>query len=353
MAYTTIDNPGDHFKVLTYTGNASTNAITGVGFAPDLIWIKHRTAGHDWTAWDTTRGTEVMLTTNEAYAEADGSSHGADGVTAFGSDGFTLGNVARTNASSAAHVAYNWKLNAGTRATFTESGDNPGGGRQVNATAGVSLIDYTGTGGAGTIAHGLGAVPHAIFVHDRGGNNHAVYHKGIAWDDPETDYLRLDTNIAAVDDSGRWNDTAPTSSVITLGTNNEVNGDGRTYIAWVFTSIKGYSKFGHYKGNGSADGPFIYTGFKPAWVLRKRSDDAQQWQLYDHKRPGTGNGDMHELYPDGTDAEGGSDGIDFLSNGFKVRVSNGGMNTSAANHIYAAFAEHPFVSSEGVPVTAG
>ena len=351
MAYTTIDDPGEHFKVLTYTGNASTNAITGVGFAPDLIWIKHRTAGHDWTAWDTTRGTEVMLTTNEAYAEADGSSHGADGVTAFGSDGFTLGNVARTNASSAAHVAYNWKLNAGTRATFTESGDNPGGGRQVNATAGVSLIDYTGTGGAGTIAHGLGAVPHAIFVHDRGGNNHAVYHKGIA-SDAETDYLRLDTNIAAVDESGRWNDTAPTSSVITLGTNNEVNGDGRTYIAWVFTSIKGYSKFGSYKGNYNADGPFIYTGFKPAFVMVKEADNANDWDLRDSARDPYNHVDTW-LRPNTTDAEGDSDAWDFLSNGFKIRQASNRTNRSDGTLIYAAFAENPFVSSEGVPCTAG
>ena len=350
MAYTTIDDPSAHFQTTLYSGTGSTASVTNGGnsdLQPDLVWIKCRNVVRDHRLLDSTRGVQKELVSNSASAEYTEST----GLTAFQSDGFQHGGANGYGASGENYVSWQWKANGGTRVTFSESGDNPAGGRQVNATAGFSLIDYTGTGGAGTIAHGLGAVPHAIFCHDRGGNNHAVYNRGLA-SDAETDYLRLDTTGASVDDSGRWNDTAPTSTVFTLGSNNEVNGDDRTYVAWVFTSIQGYSRAGSYEGNGNADGPSVFLGFRPAFLMIKGYAGTDDWIMLDHKRSGY-NSENEHLDANNTSVESdGSGNIDFLANGFKIKSSFSSLNFHSGEYAYIAFAEFPFVSSKGVPCTA-
>jgi hypothetical protein len=220
-------------------------------------------------------------------------------------------------------------------------------------TQDFQLLQQQERGGAGTISHGLGAVPHWIISKGRSNDGGwVVYHQNNT-SAPETDALNLSSNDTTVDAVAWFNDTAPTSSVFTVGTTNDINGDGRTYIHYVFTEIQGYSKFGSYTGNGNADGPFVYTGFKPAWLLIKRTDNAQNWNLHDNKRS-TFNTTKADLFPNLSNAEetGNGNFIDFLSNGFKHRASTNSLNASSGDFIYIAFAEHPFVSSKGVPVTA-
>ena len=351
MAYTTIDDPSAHFHTQLYTGTGSELSITNNAnpgdFKPDWIWIKQRNAVTDHGVFDSSRGVTKNLKTNTTDAE----STEAQSVKTFNTDGFTLGTSGDYNGSSDTHVAWQWKANGGT--TSSNGDGSTTSTVQANTTAGFSIVLLaTGSAGSKTYGHGLGVAPEFIIIIDRtAGESRMVYHKGVANSDQHDKNLQLENTGAVDTTTDGWGTAVPTSTVFGVNSSQLLETD-QDCIAYCFTSIQGYSKFGSYIGNGNADGPFVYTGFKPAWVLRKRTDNAQQWQLYDNKRPGIGNGDMHELYPDSNEAEGTSDGIDFLSNGFKVRVSNGGMNTAAAHHIYAAFAEQPFVTSEGVPCTA-
>ena len=359
MAYTTIDDPSVYFQTTIYTGNGGNDHnITNTGnsnLSPDWIWLKNRGRADSHVVYDTSRsptGTMKLLHPDLDLVEAD---DGAGTFVSFDSDGFTVGaNGFRNNFSDDTYVAWQWKANGGTRTTNTESGNNPAGGFQANTTAGFSIVDYTGTGSAGTMAHGLGAVPHMILFKNRGeADDWAVYHQGNT-SAPETDFLRLNTNGATTDNSNFMNDTAPTSSVFTVGTGDKVNADGETYIAYCFTEKQGYSKFGSYTGNGNADGPFIYTGFKPAWILFKATAGTENWGIFDNRR-NTQTGNPRDIYlmPSANNADSSeSDSVDFLSNGFKWRISSGFRNADAVNFIYMAFAESPFVSSEGVPTTA-
>ena len=357
MAYTTIDDPSAHFQTVLYTGNGGTNNIVNDGnsdLQPDWVWIKNRsTSGKDHGLFDSSRGTTKQLNSNNFNPENTVSTS----LTAFNSDGFTLGADGGPNANSDSHVAWQWKANGGSRTTFTESGNNPGGGYQANTTAGFSIVDFTGTGGAGTVSHGLGAVPAWIIVKRRssGNQNWIVYHHKNT-SAPETERLYLD-NTNATDDVTWWNDTAPTSSVFSLGATSVTNNDGSTHIAYCFAEKQGYSKFGSYTGNGNADGPFIYTGFKPAWIMFKNTSTGDdQWTIVDNKRD-IDNPTTHSLFPSGNNAEDDGTGngyinVDFVSNGFKIRQITHMINASSENYIYMAFAELPFVSSKGVPVTA-
>jgi len=362
MAYTTIDDPSAHFQVATYAGNSTNNtAITNDGnsnLQPDLIWAKSRTNSHYHDLRDTTRGIDERLASNDTGIEGTKD----QSYVSFDSDGFTLGDdtdgsgsaLNTVNTSSNSYVAWQWKANGGTRTTNTESGDNPAGGYQANTTAGFSIVDWTGTGGAGGLmAHGLGAVPHVIITKTRShANAWAVYHHKNT-SAPETDYLVLSSNAATVDNVNRWNDTAPTSTNLVLGDVGGVNSNDQTQIAYVFTEIQGYSKFGTYTGNNNANGPFIYLGFKPAFVMLKKTTGLGSHLIFDHKRPGY-NGTGHRLYANDTDGEdtGTGDSIDILSNGFKVRGGSTSVNDDGETFVYTAFAEQPFVSSEGVPTTA-
>ena len=356
MAYTTIDDGSAYFQTKLYTGTGSSNSVTNDGnsdLQPDWVWIKERDGTGQHGSFDSSRGVQKELKIDEAGTE----STAAQSVTAFNSDGFTVGTAGDYNGSSNEQVAWQWKANGGSRTTFSESGSNAGGGYQANTTAGFSIIDYTGTGSSGaTITHGLGAVPKFYVVKGRSiGDSWTSYHAHNT-SAPETDMLKLDENSATQDNVVFFNDTAPTSSVFTVDGNNgepKVNQDGQTYIAYCFTEIQGYSKFGKYTGNNSADGTFVYTGFKPAFIMIKRTDSSGSWVINDSTRNPT-NQANNTLVPDETWVESTNDyyAMDILSNGFKLRKNSPEINGSSTTQVYMAFAEHPFVSSEGVPCTA-
>ena len=358
MAYTAIDDPSAHFHIQLYTGDgeaslAITNDANAGDFSPDWLWVKNRTSGGGTGphyVLDTTRGNTKDVNTNAAEAEHTESTV----LLSFDIDGFSVGSAGVVNNDTDSFVAWQWKANGGSRTTNAEDGNNPAGGYQANATAGFSIVDYTGTGAAGTMAHGLGAVPDLIIIKNRDeADSWAVYHSANTGA-PETDYLILDTSAATADDATYWNDTAPTSSVFTVATAHNVNADAENYIAYCFRSVQGYSKFGSYTGNGDADGPFIYTGFKPAWVIYKISEGGQHyhWIMVDNKRQNPFNPQDGELYANGSYAEGDVDILDLLSNGFKCRRTHGSQNGDGWTYVYMAFAENPFVTSGGVPCTA-
>ena len=362
-AYTTIDDPSAHFQATAYAGtDASTLEVTNGGnsdLQPDLIWIKNRsdTDNHRlFNSTTSTGGNGLSLNSDGTAAEASNSAGGY--MNGFNTDGFDLtdgasnGDIVKNNGEN--YIAWQWKANGGTRTTNTESGNNPAGGYQANTTAGFSIVDYVGTGAAGTMAHGLGVAPKFIIVKSRDdAYSWYVMHNGGASMDA-TDKLNLEDETAKVDNPQYWNDTAPTSTVFTLGDGNGTNKNDSNFLAYVFAPIQGYSKFGSYTGNGNADGPFVYTGFKPAFILHKQSSSTQEWQIRDNKRDTYNEDSDTILHADLTNADTTSttNVLDFLSNGFKAIGTGAGTNQDGENYIYAAFAEQPFVTSGGVPCTA-
>jgi hypothetical protein len=357
MAYTTIDDPSAHFQISLWTGDGNDNrSIDQDGnstFQPDMVWIKSRAGTQFHYMYDSTRGANIQL----LVADGAGETTVADRLQAFESDGFQLGTSSEVNyVSGHAYVGWQWLANAGTRTTNAEDGNNPAGGYQANTTAGISVVDYIGTGAVGTMAHGLGAVPDCIIIKNRDEHDDwRVYHSANT-SAPETDYLVFNLSSATADDATYWNDTAPTSSVFTVATAHNVNADGENYIAYCFAQKQGYSKMGSYTANDSADGPFVYTGFKPAWVMIK-AEAAISWYVMDSTR-NTYNPVIAGLNPDASGAEFTNQFIvDFLSNGFKIRNDNSGYGGSVNStthdpYLYMAFAENPFVTSTGIPATA-
>jgi len=358
MAYTTIDDPSAYFHVNLHSGNGTNNTditfdANAGDFQPDWIWFKGRTSSAiDHALFDSSRGTTKILNSNNTNAE------NAQGATlkVFNSNGFRVGDDAGdygVNASGRTYVTWNWKANGGTRTTFSASGNQLAGGYQANTTAGFSIVDYTGnaTNGA-TFPHGLGATPVIAIIKDRtnagdgGGTNWIVVSTA---QDGSSDRLYLNGTNAKFDLSGTEFRADFDSSNITLGTWNNVNASG-THIAYVFTPIQGYSKFGSYTGNGSTDGAFIYTGFKPAWLMTKNTQNAAHWHIWDNRRTPF-NANDENLVANTSQAENSAYAVDFLSNGWKARV-NDEVNNSGQSFIYMAFAESPFVSSTGVPATA-
>ena len=348
MAYTVVDNPGEYFNTVLYTGNTNDNhSITGVGFEPDWVWIKSRTGtAFDHRNFDIVRGAGERIGTNKNDAEATVS----DELKSFDTDGFTLGTSAAVN-GSANFASWNWK--AGT--SFTNDASSTGVGSidsagSVNTDAGFSIIRYGGTGSLGTIAHGLGVAPSFIaFKRLDTTGNWVNYHKSIG----ATKYLRFDGTQAEITASDEFNDTEPTSTVFTVETDGAVNASGtNNIIAYCFAEVKGYSKFGEYAGNGNADGTFVYTGFLPAFVMVKRYDGAGQgWNIFDNKRD-PHNVMAQRLVANINAANAAGTYVDFLSNGFKWRINNNLANGSGNTYIYMAFAESPFVNSNKVPNNA-
>ena len=352
MAYTTIDDPSAHFQTTLYTGNGSANlAITNGGnsdLQPDLVWIKNRTSGttDSHCLFDSSRGATKLLSSDTSGNEATD----ADTLDSFASDGFQVDADVKVNTNTETYVAWQWKANGGT--TTAGGGDDTVSTStyQANTTAGFSVVTYTGTGSAATVAHGLGVAPQVVLVKslDGTGKSWDMYHASI----DETDAAQLDTTAAFYDSATYWNDTAPTSSVFSVGTSSETNGSGKLHVAYCWAPIQGYSKFGSYIGNGNADGPFIYTGFKPAMVIVKQTA-VRNLVISDHKRsaeytPADGN-----MYPDTNDPEATTvKRWDFVSNGFKARATSTFSNEDGGTYIYMAFAEQPFVTSGGVPCTA-
>jgi hypothetical protein len=362
MAYTNIDDPSAYFQTALYSGTGATRkTVTNDGnsdLQPDLFWFKRRDSAAAHVIADTNRGANVAgpvgytITANPNSTATDVAE--GKGIMTITSNGFTVEEQVHAggNVNTGSMVCWQWKCNGGTeQATVSESGNNPGHTRQTNVTAGLSIIVYTGTGAVGTIAHGLGKAPEVLIV--KNGSvavDWAVYHKDMT----DAGYTLALNNTDAQVDSGtnRWNHTAPTSSVVHIGTGQQTNQDAKSFLMYAFTSIPGYSKFGSYEGNSNADGPLLYTGFKPAFVMLKPADINEHWVIHDGTRDPF-NKTYHYVFANETEAEaaGGTHHIDLLSNGFKVRTSNNNWNTSSTI-IYMAFAESPFISSKGVPTTA-
>ena len=351
MAYTAVDDASAHFQTLLYTGNGSSQTMTNDGnsdLQPDFLWIKQRSGTENHYLGNSSIANKFL---NSDRTDTESTNIAGKELT-YNSDGFAFaGSDSTWNGSSSTYVAWQWKANGGSRTTNAEDGNNPAGGYQANATAGFSIVDYVGTGAAGTMAHGLGAVPDLIIIKNRDEADDWVIYHSANTAAPETDYLVLNLRDATADDATYWNDTAPTSSVFTVATDHEVNADAEKYMAYVFAEKQGFSKFGSYTGNGNADGPFVYTGFKPAWLLIKPSSIVEDWRMYDNKRS-TFNVMDKQLFMSASRAYTSVVYyLDFLSNGFKIRSSHGGFNTDDTAHIYMAFAESPFVTSGGVPCT--
>jgi len=344
----TIDDGSQYFNTVLYTGNGTDNhAITGVGFQPDWFWVKERSSTSEHRIFDSSRGASRRIEPNNTNAETLDTSN----MKSFDSDGFTLGTSGSTNENGQTYVAWNLLANAGSTSSNTDGSITST--VQANTTAGFSIITYTGIGVNGaTVGHGLGKVPDIVLTKNRSnaGYNWLMYHSANT-SAPETDALLLNSNSGTLDSEFWWNDTAPTSSVFSLSLNGGNNDNGNTYVAYCFNSVEGYSKFGKYTGNGSTDGTFVYTGFRPAWVLLKATSGTESWELMDNKRLGY-NGGTGELRADLSNAETTTNQVDFLSNGFKPRTTAGQWNSNGTIYIYLAFAENPFVSSTGVPVTA-
>ena len=345
MAYTTIDKPSDYFNTVLWTGNDTDDrTISGVGFSPNWVWIKARNNGDAHYLVDTVRGSTKVIFSDSNSAEDTRVS----AVKSFASDGYVLGQEAQVNRNSGTFVAWNWKAETAfsNDASSTSVGSIDSAG-SVNTTAGFSIITYTGTGSAATVAHGLGVAPKLIINRTIS----AAKEWDVYYGDP-TDYLVLNTNAATVDASDKWNDTAPTSTVWSIESSSQNNTSGGSCLAYCFAEKQGYSKIGSYTGNGSStDGAFVHTGFKPAWIMFKSTSATGFWEIHDNKRDPF-NVSKLRLFPNSSNAEATEDYVDFVSNGFKFRTNDANGNTSGTSYIYLAFAENPFVTSTGIPATA-
>ena len=343
MAYTTINKSTAHFNTKIYTGNTTAgHSITGVGFQPDFTWVKKRNATTNHFLFDAIRGATKAIRSNGTNAEETQ----ANAVTAFGSDGFTVGNDGDVNGGNMA--SWNWKAGTAVSGNTSGSGSYKTYTGSVNTTSGFSIIKYTGNGTAGhTIPHRLGAVPKMIIVKKTSATaDWMVYHHSLG----NNKHLHLNTTDAQA--NGQWNSTTPTSSVFSVDGDQKVNQNSATYIAYCFAEKQGYSKFGSYVGNNNVDGTFVYTGFSPAFIMvKKTSASGNGWQLRDNKRTPYGNETKNLMYASATSAEQTTDGFDFLSNGFKWRNQAGDCNGNG-DYIYMAFAEAPLVGTNNVPCTA-
>lgn len=356
-----IDKPNLHFNTLLYTGNnTNPRTLTGVGFQPDLVWKKERNAGFSIgnMMYDAVRGLGVNKHINSTSNVAEGEGNDADYgyFTALTSDGFTVSAGSSgddyVNDSSYNYVVWNWKANG--QGSANNDGSINTTYTSANTTAGFSIVKYTGNGTSGaTVGHGLGAVPKLIIVKALSTvDNWEVYHASLGAEK----YLELNRTDVQADSTQIWNDTEPTNQVFSIGNNSGVNTNGNPYIAYCFAEKKGYSKIGKYTGDGRADGPFVYTGFKPAFVIGKKSNgNVDNWYLLDNKRAGY-NEANYWLYPNLNNAEYGSDEsnhtayhADLLSNGFKIRSQDDMVNGNSNVYVFWAFAENPIVGSNKVP----
>ena len=333
----TIADGGEYFNAVLYTGNNSNgNAVTGVGFAPDFIWFKSRSAANGHCLVNRITGVSAGLGSDSTAAEQN------PNLASFDSDGFTVNSVvdfSSTNASGNSIVAWNWKANG---SGVSNTAGSISSTVSVNTTSGFSIVTYTGNGGStATIGHGLGTAPNFIVIKNRDSTDGwAVYHSSLG----ATRYLDFTTSTPTTSTS-TWNNTSPTSSVFTINTNSRVNGSSTKHVAYCFAPVAGYSAFGSYTGNGSADGPFVYTGFRPAFVMIKGSSDSDRaWVMLDVKR-NTFNVMNLNLYANASDAEATDARADALSNGFKLRGTGTWVNNNSSTYIYAAFAENPFAYS--------
>jgi len=349
MAYTNIDDPSAYFQTLAYTASTATPSQTFTNdgnsdLKPDFLWIKNRAGwgSRSHSLFDSSRGVNKRLKSNATAAE-DTTSYQT-----FNTDGFTVPEGFEM-AYSGPYVAWQWKANGGTTASNTDGDINST--VQVNSDAGFSIVTYTGNFTAQQgVGHGLGVRPDVVIIKDRDlAVNWIVWTSSLS----SGNFLSLDTTNAAAS-SSRIYQNGYTTSTFGIGANNAVNKNGDDYVAYCFASKQGYSKFGKYVGNGDANGPFVYTGFKPAFILCKNATTAgDNWEIRDNKRSDF-NPQGKALYSNLSAAEYNATAIatDSLSNGFKVRATDHGLNESGQTYIYMAFAENPFVTSTGIPTTA-
>ena len=342
MAYTTIDKPSDYFNTKLYTGNGSSQTITGVGFQPDWLWIKSRGSTGNGRVHDVVRGVDKQLYTSLTNAEYTYSPN--TGVTSFDSDGFSLGSDIGQNTNTETYVAWNWL--AGGSSSSNSDGDITST-VSANTTSGFSVVSYTGNGSTNqTIGHGLGAIPDFIIVKQRNTTrNWPTYTKALG-----NGVAFLDITDAWAGGSSYqnyWYVSGMTSSTFGISNNDNTNASSGTFIAYCFSAKQGYSKFGSYTGNGNADGTFVYTGFRPAFVMMKNTQTARDWFIWDNERT-DGNPNLLNKYlrANTNEVEGSNSttGMDFLSNGFKCRNDFGAVN-HAETYLYMAFAKSPFVTA--------
>ncbi|QLF88240.1 SprT-like protease [Pelagibacter phage Greip EXVC021P] len=355
MAYTTIKKPSDYFNTITYTGDGSSSrSLTGVNFQPDFIWGKSRSAVRNHHLFDSVRGGNKLIKSNSTDAETVDA--GSGDIGSFDSDGFTAisgsSDNNNFNNNSENYVAWNW---LGANGTSANTDGDIASTVSANTTSGFSIVSYTGNSTSGaTVGHGLGVTPKMVIVKKRSasGFNWVVQHASI-FNSSDT-IVALDSADAAYTQGvANFNGTAAGSSVFTIGSGGNTNDTGASYIAYCFADKQGFSKFGSYTGNGSTDGTFVYTGFKPAFVMIKKTDSAGNfWHIYDTKRSSSGGSNIIDdvLYPNRSDAEYSGDKLDIVSNGIKFRSGNGDINSSGGNYIYMAFAEQPLVGDN--PATA-
>jgi hypothetical protein len=338
---TSTTQANDYFNAVLYTGNGGTQTVSGVGFQPDFVWAKGRSVAYSNRLYDVIRGATNSLVSNNTDGEATLTTQ----LTAFASDGFTLGSDVGLNQSSATYVAWNWKANgagsSNTAGTITST-------VSANTTSGFSIVTWTGNGVSNaTVGHGLGVTPAMIILKDRDVNgsnaNWFIWHQSLAANRNLFFTTGGVSDITALGGGGIG--TSPTSSVFTLANgssnNQNVNENTDRFVAYCFAAVAGYSAFGSYTGNGSADGPFVFTNHRPAFLLVKRTDTTSNWTIFDFQREGY-NVDNDPLYPNLSDAEGTTDLTDLLSNGFKLRSIDASVNASGGTYIYMSLASNPF-----------
>ena len=355
MAYTTVDNPLEYFNTKLYTGNAAdgsstTQDISGVGFQPDWVWLKSRDTANNHVVDDSVRGANKHLFPDLTNVENTSTNY----LKSFASDGFQLGPDGAINGNGDTYVAWNWKAGTSFSNSSGSNGANLDSSGSVSTTAGISIVSFTGNRSTTrNIYHGLGAVPKIMIFKNRDGTNGwTIYHEAIG----NANKLTLNNTSAAGSCSACFASTDPTSTLFSVGDDGDTNGTSEKMIAYCFSEVKGYSRISNYSGNNSTNGPVVYCGFKPAWIMIKNTEAAEQWRVYDNKRdpfnhmfrcvfPNANNGDNT------TDNE--SEEIDFLSNGIKIRSDARQLNGDGQKLIYMAFAEAPLVTgASAIPTTA-
>ena len=334
----TISNGANYMAATIYTGtlvsNAVSNAVNGVSFQPDLVWIKSRSAATDHELTDSVRGVTLSLTSNSTAAEATD----LQGLTAFNSGGFTVGTNTTYNNLAATYVGWQW--NAGG-STVTNTSGTISAQVRANPTAGFSVVTYTGVGGVSTIGHGLGVAPSFFVVKNRTqASDWECYFATLG----NTTRIVLNSTAAQVTGVNGWNSTSPTSTVFTVNGGTAGNTAGNNHLAYCFAAVAGYSAFGSYTGNGSADGPFVYLGFRPRFVIIKRTDAGNNWHSYNSSSDPS-NVVAKTIYPNLANAEATENDLDFVSNGMKMRDTGTHTNASGGTYIYMAWAENPFKNS--------
>jgi hypothetical protein len=341
MAYTTINKSSDYFNTKLYTANGTTNhQITGVGFNPDFVWIKNRTTADGHVLFDEVRGANKRLVSSSNGAE----STQTQDLLSFDSDGFTVGSNDNVNRGpSDSFASWNWKANgagsSNTDGTITST-------VSANTTAGFSIATWSGTGSNGSIGHGLGGVDCMIIKDLSNSRDFYFWQKTMAYN------TRLELNNTEAFTTNTDNMTAlPDATKINMAVSTQNNGNGNNYVGYFFQEKQGYSKFGSYVGNNNTDGPFIYTGFKPAFIIVKPISGVEHWTMYDNKRIGY-NPTNYQLYPNLSSTEATLSELDIVSNGFKIRSQTGRLNSSGVTMIYMCFAEAPLVGTNGVTAKA-